>query len=398
MSNLGLGDICVYGGRFFTPDDGKRLAKIRAEELLARQVVHRGTGTAFYLRTGYFFTLEDHPRSDFNQDYLVTDVEHIGNQSISDPALRALAGIDTDKVYTVAVKAIPSKVQFRPESMTAWPRIYGSENGTICGPADSDYAQIDDQGRYNVKFKFDESDLKNGKASTFVRMMQPHGGNPEGFHFPLRKGTEVIFTFLGGDPDRPVICGRRARHDQPEPGHELATTRRTSSTPGATTTSSSRTRRASSGSRCRHRTPRPISYGQPEGRSRVHRAHRGQLAAPHRSEPRPVCRRNCTINVVVNHTEAIGGIVVQTVTGDVKEEHKSNHDWEIGGNEKKVTIGNVEEMTIGSKKDTVIGSTTRGPRRLRDVDQGLVLHRDHGRRHDRDARRPQDRADGCQPD
>ncbi|MFS8070482.1 MAG: phage baseplate assembly protein V, partial [Byssovorax sp.] len=86
-------------------------------------------------------------------------------------------------------------------------RIYGSESGTICGPLESEYAQIDGAGRYNVKLKFDESDLKDGKASTWVRMLQPHGGGIEGWHFPLRKGTEVIFTFLGGDPDRPVIAG-----------------------------------------------------------------------------------------------------------------------------------------------------------------------------------------------
>src|SRR5262249_47405744 len=46
-----------------------------------------------------------------------------------------------------------------------------------------------------------------GKASTWVRMLQPHGGGVEGFHFPLRAGTEVMCTFLGGDPDRPVIAG-----------------------------------------------------------------------------------------------------------------------------------------------------------------------------------------------
>lgn len=38
-------------------------------------------------------------------------------------------------------------------------------------------------------------------------MMQPHAGSPEGFHFPLRKGTEVVVIFLGGDPDRPLIAG-----------------------------------------------------------------------------------------------------------------------------------------------------------------------------------------------
>jgi type VI secretion system secreted protein VgrG len=207
VSKVGMGEISLYGARFFTPDDGKRIAKIRAEELLAREVVYRGAGTALPLRSGYFFKLEDHPRSAFDTNYLVTDVEHSGNVSLHTPEMQALTGIDTMRLYTVEVTAIPATVQFRAESKTAWPRIFGFENGTVCGPAESEYAQIDDLGRYNVKFKFDESDLKGGKASTWVRMLQPHGGSPEGFHFPLRKGTEVLFTFLGGDPDRPVITG-----------------------------------------------------------------------------------------------------------------------------------------------------------------------------------------------
>ena len=51
-------------------------------------------------------------------------------------------------------------------------------------------------------------------------MMQPHGGDIEGWHFPLRKGTEVLFTFLGGDPDRPVIAGVVPNAHHAEPGHE----------------------------------------------------------------------------------------------------------------------------------------------------------------------------------
>ncbi len=217
VSKVGIGEISVHGRRFFTPDDGKRLARLRAEELLARQIVYRGTGTALYLRAGYFFTLEDHPRPAFDARYLVTEVEHEGNQALGDAEMRALTGIETDRVYRVDVKAIPATVQFRAESKAAWPRIYSFENGVVCGPAESEYAQIDEHGRYHVKFKFDESDLGDGKASTWVRMIQPHGGNPEGWHFPLRKGTEVLFTFLGGDPDRPVIAGVVPNAHNPSP-------------------------------------------------------------------------------------------------------------------------------------------------------------------------------------
>jgi type VI secretion system secreted protein VgrG len=207
VSATGLGEISIHGDRFFSPDAGKRLAQLRAEELLAREVVFTGSGTAFFLRAGFTFSLEDHPRSKFDTKYLAAEVEHYGNQAASTAEMKHYTGLDSDEVYRVDVTAMPEKTQLRAERRAAWPRIYGTEHGVIDGEADSEYAQIDDHGRYAVRFAFDESDLKPGKASTWVRMLQPHGGGVEGWHFPLRKGTEVLFTFLGGDPDRPVIAG-----------------------------------------------------------------------------------------------------------------------------------------------------------------------------------------------
>ena len=217
VSKQGTGEISVYGARFFSPDDGRRIARLRAEELLAREVVYTGKGNALYLRPGYLFTLEDHPRSAFDMKYLVIEAEHTGALALPVAEIRRLSGIEVSEGYAVEIKAIPATVQFRAESRTPWPRIYGYENGVVCGPIESEYAQIDEQGRYNVKLKFDESELKDGKASTFVRMAQPHGGSPEGFHFPLRKGTEVLFTFLGGDPDRPVIAAVVPNTHTPSP-------------------------------------------------------------------------------------------------------------------------------------------------------------------------------------
>lgn len=207
VADNGTGEVSLYGERFFTPSAGEKLARTRAEEMLARKVVYQAAGSRHHLRSGYTFELEEHPIGSFNTRYLTIEARHSGNQMVDHAHFRELTGIDHDDVYSVEILAIPAKTQFRAESRATWPRIYGMENGVVDGPADSEYAQIDDQGRYLCKFKYDESKLKNGKATTYVRMMQPHGGDIEGFHFPLRKGTEVVFSFLGGDVDRPVIAG-----------------------------------------------------------------------------------------------------------------------------------------------------------------------------------------------
>ncbi|AKT42710.1 type VI secretion system Vgr family protein [Chondromyces crocatus] len=217
VSPTGFGDVSVYGMRFFTPADGKRLATLRAEELLARQTIAQGMGAAWYLRSGYTFELEDHPRPSLNRHYLATSLEHFGNQTHGSPELKELLGHDVEDVYRVAVAAVATDVQFRAERRTVWPRIDGFENAIVDGPTNSEYAQIDEHGRYALKLQFDESANDRGKATTWVRMLQPHGGSVEGWHFPLRNGTEVVCIFLGGDPDRPVIAGVAPNATTPSP-------------------------------------------------------------------------------------------------------------------------------------------------------------------------------------
>jgi type VI secretion system secreted protein VgrG len=205
----GKGEVRRFGDNFLNPVDGRRLAGLRAQEIAARQKVYEGRGRVFDLRVGHKFALVDHPRAALDQDYVVLSLDHRGINVAGSPELGALLEIAErdEQVYQVSFTALEESVQFRPERTTPWPRVYGIESATIDGPADSEYSQIDSHGRYKVKVRFDESGLDDGDASTWVRMLQPHGGNPEGFHFPLRKGTEVMLVFLGGDPDRPVITG-----------------------------------------------------------------------------------------------------------------------------------------------------------------------------------------------
>lgn len=217
VSPNGFGQVQEYGSRFFTPAQGARLARIRAEELRASAATFLATGAALGIYPGYKVELEDHPHGSLNQKYLVVSINHTGYLSQLAEAWGSLIPKGTNDVYRVELTAISADTQYRHPVETRWPRIDGFENGFIDGPAASEYAQIDDHGRYCVKFKFDEGTLKDGKASTFVRMAQPHAGGIEGWHFPLRKGTEVIFIFLSGDPDRPVISAAIPNAHTPSP-------------------------------------------------------------------------------------------------------------------------------------------------------------------------------------
>jgi len=208
VSQHGVGQLVTYGYRFFSPGDGQRLATIRAEELRATEDVLRGTGAPMRMRAGYLFDMSMHPRPELNRTFLVTQAVHYGYQpSLAEAWGKLVPKLKGAQVYSLDCKFISSELQFRAPQKTPWPGIDGFENAVVDGPASSPYAQLDSDGRYKTKFKFDEGTEKDGKATTWVRMAQPHGGSVEGFHLPLRKGTEVICSFLAGDPDRPVIVG-----------------------------------------------------------------------------------------------------------------------------------------------------------------------------------------------
>ena len=154
---------------------------------------------------GYTFTLKDHYRGSFNQTYLVTRVGHEGNQTGYLLAGITMGHEDRGVYYRNSFSSIVSTVQFRPEQKAAMPRISGTLTAKIDAAGSGQYAELDTQGSYTVIVPFDTSGRKDGKASAPVRMAQPYAGSDHGMHFPLHKGTEVLLTFIDGDPDRPII-------------------------------------------------------------------------------------------------------------------------------------------------------------------------------------------------
>jgi len=201
VDSRGRGNWVEYGAHHRTPDEGAALARIRAEELRCHQSRWHGNSTVARLAPGRVIRLGGHPYTSWNQDYLVVRVRH--------EVWVPMPGVpESDWVgYRNSFELIDHDVPFRPARVTPVPRMDGLLNGRIDGEGDGSKAEIDDQGRYRVKVPFDLGGSPDGKASQWIRMSSPFGGDGDGMHFPLFPDTEVVIGCVNGDPDRPVILG-----------------------------------------------------------------------------------------------------------------------------------------------------------------------------------------------
>ena len=200
----GVGEINLYGLNITTPEEGATLAEIHANAYLVRQKSYVGEGDVAAMNIGHTFKLSQHPRDTFNQlTYLLESIHHEG-ENLSEYQDQAH---EQRVSYSNSFTALSNEHNFSPKRQTQTPEINGTLNAMIDTENPSGYAELDAFGRYKVKLPFDRKDRNGGKASHWVRMMQPYGGTSEGMHFPLRHGTRVLLGFIGGDPDRPFISG-----------------------------------------------------------------------------------------------------------------------------------------------------------------------------------------------
>lgn len=200
----GPGVVVEHGTNFDSIDRGNTLARIRAEEIGCRRIVFRGECTAPQLRPGTFFDLSQHPNMALDGRYLVVEARHTA--AVPNP-LAYTPGSDT-RMYSNTVTCVKFDAAFRPRRSTPIPRLGGLFTAQIDAQGNGDRAEIDDSGRYKLRLAYDEANAPDGKASTSIRRSQPYAGPADsGFHFPLLKGTEVVVSYLNGDPDRPIIVG-----------------------------------------------------------------------------------------------------------------------------------------------------------------------------------------------
>ncbi|WP_407292987.1 type VI secretion system tip protein TssI/VgrG [Stutzerimonas zhaodongensis] len=221
-----------YPGRFVDRERGKHLSRRALERHRHDFELAEGESDQPLLVSGHFLPLEAHPRSDWNQLWLLTEVFHEGKQpqvleeSVTDSsgALEltspprhgerwgalfsgeAQGSHDFTQGYRNHFTATPWTAPFRPTLSHPKPRILGSQSAVVTGPTGEEI-HCDEYGRVKVQFFWDREGQADEHTSCWLRVSSSWAGDRYGGIAIPRVGMEVLVTFLEGDPDQPLVTG-----------------------------------------------------------------------------------------------------------------------------------------------------------------------------------------------
>ncbi|MEM9811224.1 MAG: type VI secretion system tip protein TssI/VgrG [Pseudomonadota bacterium] len=205
-----------YVARYPDASTGTHYARVRMESIAIRHKIWHGVGNVRGLSVGQTFTLEKHPRSAENQEYLVTRATHFFVNETAFADLSDIGAIQEELLYgdddgdaesyLCVIEAAPKSEPYRAPQVTPWPRVSGVHTALVVGKSGEE-VWTDKYGRIRVQFHWDREGKKNDKSTCWVRVGTPWTGPNWGMiHIP-RMGQEVIVDFVEGDPDQPLVTG-----------------------------------------------------------------------------------------------------------------------------------------------------------------------------------------------
>ncbi|MFO0614806.1 MAG: type VI secretion system tip protein TssI/VgrG [Polyangiaceae bacterium] len=202
-------------------------AEVVLDQMRRDARIFEGASETVRLAPGAVFQLDEHDDPTLNGEYAVVAIEH---------ELRSEHHASSEtSLYRNSFRAVRSDFTHRPPRPAT--RVYQTlETATVVGP-EPDEVFTDELGRVRVRFHWDLADTKHGGDSTWIRVSQSWAGAGYGTQFVPRVGMEVIVSFLGGDPDRPIVTGCLPNATHPPafalPGEQLVSGLRTRSSPDA---------------------------------------------------------------------------------------------------------------------------------------------------------------------
>ncbi len=198
-----------YPGRFTERARGKHLSQRALERHRHDYELAEGESDQPQLASGHFLPLGEHPRSDWNQLWLLTEVLHEGKQpQVLEESVTSHvdSGDGFVQGYRNRFSATPWAIPFRPALRHPKPKVLGSQTAVVTGPAGEEI-HCDEYGRVKIQFHWDREAQADDKTSCWLRVSSSWAGDRYGGIAIPRVGMEVLVTFLEGDPDQPLVTG-----------------------------------------------------------------------------------------------------------------------------------------------------------------------------------------------
>jgi type VI secretion system secreted protein VgrG len=185
----------------------RQLERLRCQHLQ----VH-GQSNQSAMHSARIMQVAGHPLSSFNDQWLLTETRHQGQQ----PSILAQDKADIALTYRNQFTAVPWSTVFRPALKHAKPSLPGYQPAQVCGPA-GEPATLDDRGRIQVRlWPAVESDPDESVGIWLPVALATPDGRIGPSTLP-RAGSDVFISFLDSDPDRPVLCAGLGRTHTPRP-------------------------------------------------------------------------------------------------------------------------------------------------------------------------------------
>ena len=227
-----------YPGRFSERAHGKHLSQRALERHRHDYRLAEGDSDQTGLVSGHLLEISDHPRREWNDLWLLTEVLHEGKQpQVLEESITSHVDSSDGFVqgYRNRFSATPWDIPFRPALRHPKPKVLGSQTAVVTGPAGEEI-HCDEYGRVKVQFHWDRHGQADDKTSCWLRVSSSWAGDRYGGIAIPRVGMEVLVTFLEGDPDQPLVTGclYHKEHQVPYdlPANKTRTVFKTLSSPG----------------------------------------------------------------------------------------------------------------------------------------------------------------------
>jgi type VI secretion system secreted protein VgrG len=346
-------EIFDYPGVHGTADEGRSISKIRMQEHEAAHRILSGSGHVRSFIPGYAFAIENHYRSELNDSFLLTEVQHAATVGGTYLGGQQGGGISYHNQFT----CIPMAVPYRPPRVTPKPLVHGPQTATVVGKSqdsanssddndpgtDGEEIWVDKYGRVIVLFPWDRA----GQCSCWVRVSQEWAGQGWGSITIPRVGQEVLVSFLDGDPDRPIITGRVYNANQTVP-YLL---------PDNQTRSTFMTRSSKGGSSS---TYNELRFEDKMGAEQVFIRAQYDYDTQVLHDTREAIGNNRSLTVAKDQMETVGGDLHTQISGGVIETVGKDVNTNITGNVVEKVGGDVNRNISGKVAESVGGDSNLG--------------------------------------